>query len=39
MHQNAAIVAGLTLGPYEVTPQDEELAINVIQKASNLASH
>ena len=38
MHQNAALVAGLTLGPYEVTPKDEELAINVIQKASQLGA-
>ena len=35
-HQVTVFVAGLTLGPYNIGPEDEELAINVIQRASQL---
>ena len=38
MHQNAVFVAGLTLGPYNIGPQDEELAIDVMQRASQLGA-
>ena len=34
--QKAVFVAGLTLAPAEVGPKDEELATNVIQRASQL---